>query len=136
MKSASLETDVPPGLKARNRISSCLKVVGSSTTRTPFDSFHSVMPPGLVAVVAIVPPLGSGSRSGVALTVSTYAVSDPPPEFLITAASDASVGTATPAFFGALTAMTRLRSGTQLRARPLMSARVISGMKRRTSVYS
>ena len=71
-----------------------------------------------------------------ALTVSTYAVSDPPPEFLITAASDASVGTATPAFFGALTATTRLRSGTQLRARLLMSASVISGMKRRTSAYS
>ena len=44
MKSASLASEVPPGLTARNRISSCLNVVGLSTTRTPLDKRHSVMP--------------------------------------------------------------------------------------------
>ncbi len=106
---------MPPGLKARNRISSCLNVVGSSTTRTPLESVHSVIPGALVAVFATEPGLGSVSMSGAVLTVSTYAVSAPAPAPLMTAASFASSGTVTPAFLGALTATTRLRSGTQSR---------------------
>ena len=61
MKSWSLAREVPPGLTARNRISSCLNVVGLSTTRTPLDICHSVMPnASFVDVVAIVPGAGSG----------------------------------------------------------------------------
>ena len=55
--------------------------------------------------------------SGAVLTASTYAVSAPAPAPLMTAASFASSGTATPAFFGALTATTRLRSGTHSRGK-------------------
>ena len=54
----------------------------------------------------------------------------------MTAASDASSGTATPAFLGALTVTTRLRSGTQSGARLLMSASVISGRNRWTRPFS
>ena len=54
MKSASLASDVPPGLKARNTISSSLNVVGFSTTFTPLASSHSVMPyASFVAVLVI-----------------------------------------------------------------------------------
>ena len=75
-KSASLAIDVPPGLTARNRISSSLNVVGLSTTRTPFDRRHSVMPIAVRAdVAATVPGVGSGSRSGRVLAVSTYGAS-------------------------------------------------------------
>ena len=48
MKSLSEASDVPPGLMARNRISSSLKFVGFSTTRTPLERRHSVMPMRLV----------------------------------------------------------------------------------------
>ena len=70
-KSSSLARDVPPGLTARNRISSCLNVVGLSTTRTPFDNRHSVMPrASFVEVVATVPGEGSRASSGCVLTAS------------------------------------------------------------------
>jgi hypothetical protein len=114
-----------------------LYVVGFSTTRTPFDSVHSVMPsPSFAAVFATLPGFGNGSSSGLALTVSTYAVSLSPPADLITAASAVSSGTVTPSFFGALTATTRLRSGIQSRASAFTSASVISGRKRCTSAFS
>ena len=72
MKSASLASEVPPGLTARNRISSCLNVVGLSTTRTPLDNRHSVMPSAsLVEVVAVVPAEGRRESSGCVLIVST-----------------------------------------------------------------
>ena len=90
---ASLASDVPPGLMARNRISSCLNVVGFSTTRTPLDKRHSVMPSALVRRGrGDGPGDGSGSSSGCVLTVSTYAVSGPPLAAVMTAASFASVG--------------------------------------------
>ena len=72
MKSWSLASDVPPGLTARNRISSCLNVVGLSTTRTPLDNRHSVMPSAsFVEVVAMAPAEGRRASSGCVLTVST-----------------------------------------------------------------
>ena len=135
-KSRSGASEVPPGLKARRRISSCLNVVGASTTRTPFDNVHSVIPRGLDTLFVTAPGLGSVSMSGRALTSSTYAVSSPPPAPLMTAASAASSGTFTPVFSGARTATTRLRSGTQSRARLLMSAIVISGRNRWTRPFS
>jgi hypothetical protein len=72
MKSWSLTSDVPPGLTARNVISSCLNVVDFSTTRTPLDNRHSVMPrASLVEVVATAPAAGRRASSGCVLTVST-----------------------------------------------------------------
>jgi hypothetical protein len=71
-KSWSLAIDVPPALIARNTISSCLKVVGLSTTRTPLDSSHSVIPSASFAVAFVTRPgAGSGWSSGCVLTVST-----------------------------------------------------------------
>ena len=65
MKSASLASDVPPGLTARNRISSCLNIVGFSTTRTPLANCHSVMPNASLDVVrATAPAVGSLASSG------------------------------------------------------------------------
>ena len=75
MNSASLASDVPPGLTARKMISSCLYVVGLSTTRTPFDNVHSVMPS--VSVVVVFGDRASRRarrQQRLALTVSTYAV--------------------------------------------------------------
>ena len=117
MKSLSGASDVPPGLKARNRISSCLKVVGLSTTRTPFDSVHSVMPDGLRSSV-----FDDRARRRQRLEqrpradrVDVGRQRRRRCRRLITAASFASSGIGTPAFCGALTATTRLRSGTQSR---------------------
>ena len=60
------------GLTALKRISSSLNVVGLSTTRTPLDNCHSVMPSASFAdVLAIAPGEGSGLSSGSVLTVST-----------------------------------------------------------------
>ena len=74
-----------------------MNVVGLSTTRTPLDSSHSVIPSAsFVVVFAIVPGAGSGSSSGRASTVSTYAVSGAPLAALMAAASLASSGIVTP----------------------------------------
>ena len=65
MKSSSLASDVPPGLTARNTISSCLNVVGLSTTRTPLDNVHSVIPTASVLdVLATAPAEGRLASSG------------------------------------------------------------------------
>ena len=72
MKSASEASEVPPGLNPRNITSSCLNVVGLSTTFTPFDSSHSVMPmPARVAVRTIFPGVGAVSINVEDVTVST-----------------------------------------------------------------
>jgi len=72
MKSWSGASDVPPGLMARNRISSSLNVVGFSTTRAPFASRHSVMPNESFEVVeATAPAVGMRASSGCVDTVST-----------------------------------------------------------------
>ena len=65
MKSASLTSECPPGLKARKTISSCLNGVGLSRTVTPFDSFHSVIPETAFVLVATMDPgIGGEARSG------------------------------------------------------------------------
>jgi hypothetical protein len=136
-KSASLASEVPPGLTARNRISSCRKVVGLNTTFAPFESSHSVMPSASF-FVSLVTDAGAGSVSirTADATRSTYAVSSLPGAFLKTAASAASSGTVTPAFSGALTITRRLVSGYHSFAMRLISSSVISGTKRATSAYS
>ncbi len=71
-KSWSLASDVPPGLNARNTISSSFSVVGLSTTLTPFESCHSVMPYGAsVFSRVIVPGVGGVDTSGAVVTEST-----------------------------------------------------------------
>ena len=62
---------MPPGLVARNTISSALNVVGFSTTFTPFDRSHSVMPNAAFSVTRAIDP-GVG---GVAISVRPAAVS-------------------------------------------------------------
>ena len=62
--SESGTSDAPPGLMARKNTSSCLNVVGCSTTRAPFESVHSVMPaPGRVFSATIDPAVGGSARS-------------------------------------------------------------------------
>src|SRR6266850_4509907 len=98
---------------ARNRISSCLNVVGFSTTRAPLDNRHSVMPNAVFAVVvAIVPAAGNRASSGWVDTVSTYAVVAVVSAALITAAILASVGSVARSLSGPLITTRRLRSGT------------------------
>jgi hypothetical protein len=137
MKSASLANEVPPGLTALTRISSSLFVVGTRTTRAPFESRHSVRPiASRVEVVVIVPGVGGVARSGLALPLSTYAPSVRAPASLTIAASVASVGGVTPARSGALMRTTRLASGIQFLATALTSASVISGRNRSYILYS
>src|SRR5262245_58155273 len=137
MKSWSLTSDVPPGAKARNSTSSWRNVVGFSTTVTPLESFHSVMPYASFDVVAtIVPGFGAEARSGAVVTVSSYGVSDLAAADAMTAASFASVGRGTPAFVGALTTTTRLRFGDHMPASAFISLRETCGMNRLYSSYS
>ena len=71
-KSLSGASEVPPGLLARNTISSSLNVVGFSTTLTPLESSHSVMPTAsFVAVLTTLPATGAESTRVAFATVST-----------------------------------------------------------------
>ena len=137
MKSASVASEVPPGLNARKRTSSSLNVVGFSTTFTPFDSSHSVMPNALrVAVRTTVPRAGVVSSSADVPTLSTYGSSVFVSATVITAASVGLVGHDDAVGCGALTSTTRLPSGVHSRARLLISPSVISGRNRWCSAYS
>ena len=85
-----------------------------------------------VAVLTIAFGAGGGgvSMRTVPPTVSTYAVSSLPAAALTMLASFASLGTVTPAFSGALTMTSRLRSVNHSFARRFTSSMVISGRKR------
>ena len=64
-------TDVPPGLNARMRISSALKSVVFTTTRTPFERVRAVEPKGPSSVFTIVPAFGVSFINGSSETLST-----------------------------------------------------------------
>ena len=65
MTSLSGSSDSPPGLYAANSTSSSLKSVGLSSTRAPFESFHSRMPVlSSVRSLTILPGVGGVGISG------------------------------------------------------------------------
>ena len=137
MNSSSLASDRPPGLVARNRISSCLKVVGLSTTRTPLDSVHSVSPAmSRLEVFATAPAAGRRASNGLLDVVSTYAVRAAALAELITPASVTSLGSDALSLSGAEIATRRVRSGIQFLATAFTSASEISGRKRWFKPYS
>ena len=104
----------PPCENAWNRISSCLKVVGFTTMRTPLDNVHSVVPKvSLYVVFLIFPALGAFSTRFSRIASSTGASISS----FFTAAKNstvsASVGSTTVSSSGAWKEMIRFSSVTK-----------------------
>ena len=126
--------DDPPGLVAHSRISSFLKVVGLSTTRTPLDSVQVVVPRTASSLRATIARRRGRRRHqrGVDRRVDVgrdVAAGDA----ARIAASSASPGTARPSRCGASTVTTRLPVVTSSRSRASTSASVIVGSSSRAS---
>ena len=135
--SAGPSSDAPPGLVPRISTSSARKSVGLRMTLTPFDSVQFVTPTsGTRDVATMVAAVGARATSGRDALPSSYAARSRRLAESNTASSWAALGTVTPAFSGAFTAMTRLRWSSHAPARRFTSASVMTGTSRCASGYS
>ncbi len=110
------------------RISSSLKSVGLSSTRTPLASVQRWTPSSSISSISMI-SAGSGrmGTSGASVAASTYASIPADSTAAKTPSSSSSVGTATPSFSGPSTRITRLFSVIHSRASRFTSTSATAG---------